>query len=81
MYRRADSRLIDHPLPPVVYLAQHLHLVERISVKTTVVGSYPKINEDPHLPNLRNALNHRDQGAIDDDDLQKVYDQTIARHP
>lgn len=48
-------------------------------MKTTVVGSFPKISEDPAAPNLRSAINRRDQGKISDDDLQQVYDQTIER--
>ncbi len=48
-------------------------------MKTTVVGSYPKISEDPGVPNMRNSLNRFDQGKITRDDLERVIDQTVAR--
>jgi 5-methyltetrahydropteroyltriglutamate--homocysteine methyltransferase len=48
-------------------------------LKITVGGSYPKISEDPAVPNLRNTLNRRDQGKAGDDDVQQVYTQTITR--
>jgi 5-methyltetrahydropteroyltriglutamate--homocysteine methyltransferase len=48
-------------------------------MKTTVVGPYPKISEDPTAPNLRSALNRRDAGKISDEELESVYRQTIAR--
>jgi 5-methyltetrahydropteroyltriglutamate--homocysteine methyltransferase len=48
-------------------------------VKTTVVGSFPKISEDATVPNLRSALNGHDQGKISDSELQRVYDVTVGR--
>ena len=48
-------------------------------MKITVAGSFPKISEDPAVPNLRNALNRRDQGKVSDDEVQQVYAHTIKR--
>ncbi len=48
-------------------------------LKTTVVGSYPKITEDKSAPNLRSALNRFDQKKISEEDLEKVYQETIKR--
>jgi 5-methyltetrahydropteroyltriglutamate--homocysteine methyltransferase len=54
-------------------------------LKTTVVGNYPKITdgdpsrEDKSAPNLRSALNRFDQGKISEEELDKVYEQTIKR--
>lgn len=48
-------------------------------MRTTVVGSFPKISADATAPNLRNALNRFDQGRIDAEELKRVFDQTIER--
>jgi 5-methyltetrahydropteroyltriglutamate--homocysteine methyltransferase len=48
-------------------------------LKTTVVGNYPKITEDKSAPNLRLALNRSDQGEISEEELEKVYEDTIKR--
>ncbi len=48
-------------------------------LKTTVVGNYPKISSDKNAPNLRNALNLRDQGRITAEKLDEIYKDTIRR--
>jgi 5-methyltetrahydropteroyltriglutamate--homocysteine methyltransferase len=48
-------------------------------IKTTVVGSYPKISSDKNVPNLRNALNQFEQNRISEEKLEKVYKATIIR--
>lgn len=48
-------------------------------LKTTVVGNYPKITEDKSAPNLRSALNKFDLGKISDEELKKVYQETVKR--
>lgn len=48
-------------------------------MQTTAAGSFPKISEDSSVPNLRAALNRRDQGKIDTEELEHVYAQTVAR--
>ncbi len=48
-------------------------------LKTTVVGSYPKISSDKNAANLRNALNLIDQGKISAAQLEQVYQETIRR--
>jgi 5-methyltetrahydropteroyltriglutamate--homocysteine methyltransferase len=48
-------------------------------LKTTVVGNYPKITEDKSAPNLRSALNRFDRGKISEEELEKVYQETIKR--
>ncbi len=48
-------------------------------LKTTVVGNYPKISSDKNAPNLRNALNLRDQGRITAEKLDEIYQDTIRR--
>ncbi|MCJ7508714.1 MAG: methylcobamide--CoM methyltransferase [candidate division Zixibacteria bacterium] len=48
-------------------------------LKTTVVGNYPKIAEDKSTPNLRSALNKFDEGKISDEELERVYQETIRR--
>lgn len=48
-------------------------------MKTTVVGNYPKITEDKSAPNLRSALNKFDQGKISEEEVEKVYEQTVKR--
>ncbi len=48
-------------------------------IKTTVVGSYPKISSDKNVPNLRNALNQFEQNKISEEKLEEVYKATIIR--
>jgi 5-methyltetrahydropteroyltriglutamate--homocysteine methyltransferase len=48
-------------------------------LKTTVVGSYPKITEDKRAVNLRRARNRFDQGEISAEELEKAYQHTIRR--
>jgi 5-methyltetrahydropteroyltriglutamate--homocysteine methyltransferase len=48
-------------------------------LKTTVVGSYPKITEDKTQANLRRARNRFDQRKISAEQLEKAYQETIKR--
>ena len=48
-------------------------------LKTTVVGSYPKITGDKSAVNLRRARNRFDQGNISAEELEDAYQQTIRR--
>jgi len=48
-------------------------------LKTTVVGNYPKISLDKNAPNLRNALNLKDQGKITPEKLEEIFQETIKR--
>ena len=48
-------------------------------LKTTVVGNYPKISSDKTSPNLRNALNLKDQGKISAAQLEQIFQETIKR--
>ncbi|MDH4222886.1 MAG: methylcobamide--CoM methyltransferase [candidate division Zixibacteria bacterium] len=48
-------------------------------LKTTVVGSYPKISSDRNVPNLRTALNQFERKKISADELEEVYRATIKR--
>lgn len=48
-------------------------------LKTTVVGNYPKISSDKNTPNLRNALNLKDQGKITAEKLEEIFQETIKR--
>ena len=48
-------------------------------LKTTVVGNYPKISSDKNAPNLRNALNLKDQGKITAEKLEEIFQETIKR--
>jgi len=48
-------------------------------LKTTVVGSYPKITEDKAAVNLRRARNRFDQGKISAEELEQAYQETIRR--
>jgi 5-methyltetrahydropteroyltriglutamate--homocysteine methyltransferase len=47
-------------------------------MKTTVVGTYPKIPNKPRPARLRNAINKRDRGDLTDADLDRVYDEVTA---
>ena len=48
-------------------------------LKTTVVGSYPKITEDKTQVNLRRARNRFDRKKITADELEQAYQATIRR--
>lgn len=48
-------------------------------MKTTVVGSYPKIPSIRDGVNLRKAINDAEKGRIDSGRLEEVYKQTIRR--
>ena len=48
-------------------------------LKTTVVGSYPKITGDKSAVNLRRARNRFDQGNISAEELEDAHQQTIRR--
>lgn len=48
-------------------------------LKTTVVGSYPKITGDRKAENLRRARNRFDQKRISAEELEKAYRDTIKR--
>lgn len=48
-------------------------------LKTTVVGNYPKISSDKSAPNLRNALNLKDQRKISPEKLEEIFQETIKR--
>ncbi len=43
------------------------------SLKTTVIGAFPKISDDPSGQHLRNALHRHDRGEIDDGALDAAY--------
>src|SRR5438093_12459205 len=44
-------------------------------MKTTVVGSYPKIPNRPRPARLRQAINRRDRGEITSEELARVADE------
>jgi 5-methyltetrahydropteroyltriglutamate--homocysteine methyltransferase len=46
-----------------------------MTIKTTVIGAYPKIGEGLEGQELRRALHRRDRGEIGDADLDKVFDE------
>jgi 5-methyltetrahydropteroyltriglutamate--homocysteine methyltransferase len=46
-----------------------------MTIKTTVIGAYPKIGEGLDGQELRRALHRRDRGEIGDADLDKVFDE------
>ncbi len=48
-------------------------------LKTTVVGNYPKIAAGKSASNLRSALNRFDRGKISEEELEKVYQETVKR--
>jgi 5-methyltetrahydropteroyltriglutamate--homocysteine methyltransferase len=45
-----------------------------MTIKTTVIGAYPKIGDGPDAQELRRALHRRDRGEITDAELGKVFD-------
>ena len=47
-------------------------------MRTTVVGAFPKISDEPGGQQLRQALHRHDRGEIDDAALDTVYDQVTA---
>jgi 5-methyltetrahydropteroyltriglutamate--homocysteine methyltransferase len=44
-------------------------------MKTTVIGAFPKISDDPGGQELRRALHRLDRGEIDESALETVFDQ------
>ncbi len=48
------------------------------SVKTTVVGAFPKISDAPGGQELRQALHKQDRGELTVSDLETVYDTVTA---
>jgi 5-methyltetrahydropteroyltriglutamate--homocysteine methyltransferase len=46
-----------------------------MTVKTTVIGAYPKIGDGLEAQELRRALHKRDRGEIGDGELGKVFDE------
>jgi len=48
-------------------------------IRTTVVGSYPKISSDKNVPNLRRALNQFEQKKVSKEKLEEVFKTTILR--
>lgn len=48
-------------------------------MKTTVIGAYPKITDDPAGQELRRALHRFDRGEIDEQQLDAVASATTAR--
>jgi len=46
-----------------------------MTLKTTVIGAYPKIGDPLEAQELRRALHRRDRGEIDDGELGKVFDE------
>jgi 5-methyltetrahydropteroyltriglutamate--homocysteine methyltransferase len=47
-------------------------------VKTTVIGAFPKISDQPGGQELRQALHKQDRGELTDDELDAVYDTVTA---
>ncbi len=47
-------------------------------MKTTVIGAFPKISDDPRGQELRRALHRFDRGEVDDTALDAVFD-TVTR--
>ncbi len=45
-----------------------------MTIKTTVIGAYPKIGDGLEAQELRRALHRHDRGEISDADLGKVFD-------
>lgn len=45
-----------------------------MTIKTTVIGAYPKIGDGLEAQELRRALHRHDRGEISDADLDKVFD-------
>jgi 5-methyltetrahydropteroyltriglutamate--homocysteine methyltransferase len=43
-------------------------------MKTTVIGAFPKISDEPGGQELRQALHKHDRGELKDDELDGVYD-------
>jgi 5-methyltetrahydropteroyltriglutamate--homocysteine methyltransferase len=48
-------------------------------MKTTVIGAFPKISDDPGGQELRRALHRFDRGEIDEAALDEVYDASTRR--
>ena len=47
-------------------------------MRTTVIGAFPKISDDPGGQQLRQALHKHDRGELDDRGLDAVYDAVTA---
>ena len=47
-------------------------------MKTTVIGAFPKISDQPGGQELRQALHKQDRGELPDADLETVYDTVTA---
>ena len=48
--------------------------VLHLTLKTTVIGAFPKISDDPGGQHLRTALHRHDRSEIDDAALDEAYD-------
>jgi 5-methyltetrahydropteroyltriglutamate--homocysteine methyltransferase len=48
-------------------------------VRTTVIGAFPKVSDEPGGQQLRQALHRHDRGEIDDATLAAVYDEVTRR--
>src|SRR5439155_10301528 len=48
------------------------------SVKSTVIGAFPKISDQPGGQELRQALHKQDRGELTDAELDAVYDTVTA---
>jgi len=46
-----------------------------MTIKTTVIGAYPKIGDGLEAQELRRALHRHDRGEISDPELDKVFDE------
>jgi len=46
-----------------------------VTIKTTVIGAYPKIGDGLEAQELRRALHRHDRGEISDPELDKVFDE------
>src|SRR2546428_4929627 len=57
--------------------SSRLHLTSM--VRTTLVGSYPRVSDRSLPVNLRQMLHQHDRGEIKDIELERAYQATIAR--
>ena len=48
-------------------------------IRTTLVGSYPRVSDRPLPVNLRQMLHQHDRGEINDAELERAYRDTITR--
>ena len=49
-----------------------------MTIRTTVIGAYPKIGDGLEAQELRRALHRHDRGEITDTELDKVYDNVTG---